>query len=209
MSGPRPRDRSARTGLSVRAASSIIRVILTLLFVALTALPVIDLSGARDPRLHAEDPKGWWAFFGPHYPGDDFPAVIATLPKVGDLNSHYLAITTAWAARDAANGPVGVVLVPPNLGTFLDRKGDESFGGHPAHITEGYLMWYTGGRYRAAAYQAVLSDERVAELDSDPALAEYPWDVWAIVDGDRHETVALYTDPQRTRLFVLPMEGPP
>lgn len=208
-SGHRPRDRSARTGLGVRATSPIVRVIITLLFIALTALPAIDLSGVRDPRLHAEDPKEWWAFLGPYYPGDDYPAVTATLPKVRDWNSHYMAITTAWAARDAAGGPVGEVLVPPNLKTFLEREGDESFGGHPTHITEGYLMWYTGGRYRAATYQVVLSDERVAELDSDPALAEYPWDVWALVDGERHETVALYTDPRRTRLFVLPVEDTP
>lgn len=146
---------------------------------------------------------------------------IVTLPEtritVRWVRAHTLAEVAASIDRARAVNPVIAVAarraggddtileLPENHRDLLAREPDRFHDRVTATLDRNLMLPFIGGRVEVASYDPVVSAEEAASVEEDSRSVELPMEVWALDVRGGTERVRLYTDPERLRVYLVPV----
>jgi len=194
MAEESPTDRTTTS----RRADVVTAAIALVLFAAISLYQVWDLRAA------VTDFDGWWAFFKPVYPGDDFVDATLDAEQISNWHVYYRSITVTTAARRIAEGRIDALYAPERLyltwGTRADDPTDYDRPGLRDVSLEGLssraVIWND--------YDPVLPDELIERWRSEGRVTDMEWKAAAVSPDEPESEFVIHTDMDRTIVYVVP-----
>ncbi|MBN2848084.1 MAG: hypothetical protein JXP72_06500 [Coriobacteriia bacterium] len=136
------------------------------------------------------------------------PFVAQSLEEVAARIGRVRAINPIIvSAARAAVGDRATLQLPTEYRTLLALETDEFEGEQTITLNPGLMAPFIAGRVKTVAYDPILPREVAAAIERHERSVGFPMDVWALPGpagaGLTAEPARLYTDPTRTRVYVL------
>ena len=172
--------------------------------IALLLFATLSLYSLWDARAAFSDFDGWWEYFEPVYPGDDFVAATLDGEQVSNWHVYYRSITVTMEARRMAGGRVDALYAPERLYlTWGTRADDPTDYDHPG-LRDVSLEGLSARAVVWSDYDPALPDDVIAEWVEEGRVTETEWAV-ARVEPDEPETeFVIHTDMAREMVYVVP-----
>ena len=177
--------------------------------IALLLFATLSLYLLWDVRAAFSDFDGWWEYFEPVYPGDDFIAATLDAEQVSNWHIYYRSITVTTEARRMAGGRVDALYAPERLYlTWGTRADDPTDYDHPG-LRDVSLEGLSARAVVWQDYDPVLPDDVIARWVEEGRVTETEWAV-AKVEPDEPETeFVIHTDMDREIVYVVPLSLSP
>jgi len=177
--------------------------------IALLLFAALSLYSVWDVRAAFSDFDGWWEYFEPVYPGDDFIAATLDGEQVSNWHIYYRSITITMEARRMAGGRPDAIYAPERLYlTWGTRADDPTDYDHPG-LRDVSLEGLSARAVVWRDYDPALPDDLIAEWVADGRVTQSEWAV-ARVEPDESETeFVIHADMAREMVYVVPLSLSP
>lgn len=181
----------------------------TTALIALALLAVLAAYHVWDVRAAFTDFDGWWAYFRPTYPGDDYARVTELAERQGDWHDRYRAITIAMAIRRAAPG-VETVYEPAELWRLWGEAEDTPRSWDAPGIKDDYFSEAIARATRTPSdYDPVLVSTAIGNWANEGRTVELGWHVTYVEGAEDDTAVVLHCDESRSEVYVVPLSLSP
>ena len=162
-----------------------------------------------DARAAYSDFEGWWEYFEPVYPGDDFVAATLDAEQISNWHVYYRSITVTSEARRMAGGRVDALYAPERLYlTWGTRADDPTDYDHPG-LRDVSLEGLSARAVIWEEYDPALPDSLIAEWEEQGRVMATEWNV-ARVEPDEPDTeFVIHSDMGRKIVYVVPLSLSP
>lgn len=177
--------------------------------VALVLFAVLSLYQVWDLRAALTDFDGWWGYFEPVYPGDDFVKATLDAEQVSNWHVYYRSLTVVWATRRQVGGRPDAIYAPERLwltwGTNWDDPTDYE---HPG-LRDVSLEGFSSRAIEWVDYDPALPDEVIERWREDGRLTEMEWNVVAVEGDEEDREFVIHADWDRDTVYVVPLSLSP
>jgi len=186
------------TGGQTRRNDIVTAGVALLLFASLSLYQVWDLRAA------VTDFDGWWAFFKPVYPGDDYIAATLDAEQISNWHVYYRSITVTTAARRIARGRIDALYAPERLYLTWGTRAEDPTDFDRPGLRDVSLEGFSSDAVVWIDYDPVLPEELIERWRDDGRVTDLEWDVAAVVPDEPESEFVLHADPERRIVYLVP-----
>ncbi len=177
--------------------------------VALAILAVLASYHLWDIRGAFEDFDGWWVYFEPVFPGDDYARVTEFAERRANWHDRYRAITLGVAIR-RATPDVEVVYAPDGLWHLWGARPYSPTSWDAPGIKGDYFATTIARAERTTAeYDPALAQSTIDTWESAGAIERLNWNVAYVTGAEDDRAVVLHRDADFSVVYVVPLSLSP